>query len=96
MKCIDCNYSQTSTYEVKGKTISNTCCDLTHYLVKADVEHNCPCFNADLSQYDICYNCTYYGGGGDWGLFCSHPDNYYHLGKFNDKPCQHYKKKALS
>jgi hypothetical protein len=46
-----------------------------------------------LSGYDICYNCKYYGGGGDWGLFCSHKGMYHHLGKFSDDPCDYYEKK---
>lgn len=69
------------------------CCTLTRYVVQTDKEHECPCFNRDLSEYDICYNCEYYSGGGDWGLFCYHKGMYHHLGKFSDDPCEYYQKK---
>ena len=83
-KCKDCQYVLISK--------PSSCCTLTNYCVSVEKEHDCNCFNRDLSEYDICYNCEYYGGGGDWGLFCSHIEMYYHLGKFLDKPCEHYKK----
>jgi hypothetical protein len=68
-------------------------CTLTRNVTDADKEHDCKCYNRDLSEYDICYNCKYYRGGGDWGLFCSHKDMYHHLGKFSDDPCEKYEKK---
>ena len=96
MKCADCMYCQTSTWRTKDKTGMASDCELTHRVIfnaLSDIE--CPCFNLDLSQYDICYNCKYYRGGGDWGLFCSHKDMYHHLGKFNDVPCERYEKKKV-
>ena len=87
-KCKDCQYV------LIGEPYS--CCTLTNLCVIADKEqeHDCGCFNLDLSGYDICYNCEFYQGGGDWGLFCSHKEKYHHLGKFSDIPCEHYKKKV--
>ncbi len=82
MKCKDCKYVQPAH--------DYGCCNLTRRLVDMEKEHDCICYNKDLSEYSICYNCKYYGGGGDWGLFCSHQDMYHHLGKFNDEPCEHY------
>ena len=84
-KCIDCQYAT--------KYQTNVCCSLTSYVMSSHKEHDCNCFNLDLSKYDICYNCKYYIGGTDWGLFCSHDDMYNHLGKFNDEPCERYIKK---
>lgn len=46
-----------------------------------------------LDKNYILGHCTYYGGGGDWGLFCSHNDMYHHLGKFSDEPCRYYARK---
>ena len=92
MKCIDCKYCQISEFEFQGKSYKNAYCELSHLIIKVDKEHNCQCFNKDLSKYNICYNCKYYCGGGDWGLFCSHKKMYHHLGKFNDDPCNYYKK----
>lgn len=80
-KCKDCKY------EYAGS------CTLRHVEVNAYTEHNCQCFNRDLSEYDMCYNCKYYGGGSDFGMFCSHEEMYNHLGKFNDEPCGYYEKK---
>lgn len=93
MKCKTCQYCQQSSYEIKGEQVNAACCALSNYVVKADKEHNCSLHNKDLSEYDICYNCKYYGGGGDWGLFCSHKGMYHHLGKFSDDPCDYYEKK---
>ncbi len=93
MKCSDCKYSQTNSFDVKDKTATITVCNLTRTVMNPDAEWDCECFNEDLTKYNICYNCRYYRGGGDWGLFCSHKDKYHHLGKFNDEPCEHYEKK---
>lgn len=92
MKCKDCRYCQSWDYETRDKVITMAFCTLTSTCVNHEVENDCKCFNKDLSEYDICYNCKYYRGGGDWGLFCSHPDMYHHLGKFNDIPCNKYEK----
>lgn len=91
-KCRDCKYVQISEYQTKGKTVEMALCTLTRTVMNPDAEGDCDCFNRDLSDYDICYNCKYYRGGGDWGLFCSHRDMYHHLGKFNDNPCKYYEK----
>lgn len=92
MKCKTCQYCQQSSYAMKGKQVNIACCILSNYVVKTDKEHNCTLYNKDLSGYDICYNCKYYLGGSDWGLFCSHKDMYHHLGKFGDDPCNYYEK----
>lgn len=83
-KCKDCKYS------------GGDFCELTHLCISPNKEHNkCPYYyNANFLTNDICYNCKYYGGGNDWGLFCSHKEMYHHLGKFNDPPCKYYEKKG--
>ncbi len=91
--CRECDYAERSTWERDGKNFDITCCVLTNYVVKANEEGKCSFFNKDLSGYDICYNCNYYRGGSDWGLFCAHKENYHHLGQFNDKPCEYYEKR---
>lgn len=91
MKCKDCSHSEEPGYEIAG--IECRTCSLTRQAMNANEEHNCNCYNRDLSVYDICYNCKYYIGGGDWGLFCSHKDMYHHLGKFSDVPCDRYESK---
>lgn len=91
MKCKDCIYVQDYSYEIVD--IECYICSLTRRVMNANKEHNCSCYNRDLSGYDICYNCKYYIGGCDWGLFCSHKDMYHHLGKFSDEPCERYERK---
>ena len=90
MKCRQCIYVQSSEFEFKGQMYNCSSCKLTHLVVNPDEPRDCDYFNADLSVKDICYNCEYYGGGGDWGLFCFHKGMYHHLGKFNDPPCEYY------
>lgn len=94
--CKDCMYSD--PFEIKNKdgtTKEYLCCTLSNRVLPMDAHGNCGCFNVDLSEYDICYNCKYYGGGNDWGLFCSHKDMYHHLGNFNDVPCERYEKRKV-
>ena len=87
-KCKDCQYAVTSDYLGDDKV----CCTLTNILMRAYAAHDCDYFNFDLSEYDICYNCKYYGGGHDWGLFCS--KRYHHLGNFNDLACDEFEYKG--
>ena len=91
-KCKDCKYAEGSGYKISN--IECCTCSLTRMVMNANAESSCSCFNRDLSEYDICYNCKYYGGGGDWGLFCSHKDMYHHLGEFSDAPCKRYERRT--
>ena len=93
-RCVDCEYSGHETYKITNIDIECCTCSLTRRVMNANAESQCNCFNRDLSGYDICYNCEYYIGGGDWGLFCSHKDMYHHLGKFSDEPCERFIKKG--
>jgi hypothetical protein len=95
-RCRECQYSQIDHRQINDKTVEIACCSITRQMVKPDIDADCKCFNLDLSNYDICYNCKYYVGGGDWGLFCSHKDKYHHLGKFTDEPCSEYVKVTKS
>lgn len=84
--CMGCNYLETEDFQ----TAEISCCSLTHRVVDPIAPRACEYHNKDLTQEKICYTCKYYCGGGDWGLFCSHEAKYYHLGNFNDKPCNYY------
>ena len=68
-------------------------CQLTNIIINPNTKTDCQYHNKNLSQLDICYNCKYYGGIGDWGLFCHHKDMYHHLGKFNDKSCENFERR---
>lgn len=92
--CRDCRYAQIYTFHIMGRDIEACCCSLTKKCTHADSD-TCGYCNDDLSNYEICYNCEYYLGGMDWGLFCSHKDHYHHLGKFNDNACKNFKRKQV-
>lgn len=87
--CDTCKYCQKGEMPTKNGTYSYTMCSLTSVLMK--LNGSCEYCNKDLSQENICYNCKHYGGGHDWGLFCS--KHYNHLGMFNDEPCDDFEKK---
>ena len=91
-KCKDCKYAVDGIYKIYD--IDCCTCSLTRMVMNANAESNCNCFNRDLSKFDMCYNCKYYIGGGDWGMFCSHKDMYQHLGEFSDAPCKRYERKT--
>ena len=46
----------------------------------------CNLYNKDLDEYDICLNCRYFLGGGDWGLSCA--KHYHRLPEALDKSCK--------
>ena len=87
--CKKCKYFQNGIYNDNYEGV----CTLTNRVIsKKTIDKDCKMYNKDLSGFDICYNCKYYGGGEDWGLFCHHKHMYHHLGKFNDTPCEFYEK----
>ena len=92
MKCKDCKYHNTSTTSIKNRPVTISCCDLTSHIVNSEAETACEFHNKDLSKSKICYNCKFYVGGHDWGLFCSHTTKYHHLGRFNDPACEYFLK----
>ena len=91
--CEECKYIQVDKFEFNGKKYETACCTLTSVVVNSRQPTHCDYFNADLSGKDICYNCEYYCGVRDWGLFCRHDKKYYYLGKFNDEPCEYYNRR---
>ena len=88
--CKTCEYCIKGEMPFKNEVYKYTICELTHVLIDLDKSY-CEYHNKDISKEDICYNCKYYGGLNDWGLFCS--KHYHHLGNFNDKPCDDFEKK---
>lgn len=83
-KCSDCKYCWDTQHNLGT-------CSLTRMVVDANAEHDCLYHNLDMIGVNICYNCEFYRGGGDWGMFCSHKDMYLHIGNFNDRPCEYFK-----
>ena len=87
--CKNCRYVVETGHYYKGTDQQVLVCSLTNVTMKP--EGTCEYCNADLSNANMCYNCEYYNGGNDFGLFCG---RHYHLvGRFNDTPCDAYKKK---
>lgn len=61
MECINCRYYK------KLDEFNNHICDITHVINTM----SCPLPDDNLvPDADICYNCKYWIGGGDWGLSC--------------------------
>jgi len=86
IKCRDCKYCQ--TYKESIGT-----CTLTRSVIDADKEHNCQCYNRDLSEYDICYNC--YRKEGKFGTietYCDINDHYIGYVEFFEYWCRHWAK----
>lgn len=94
MKHKECRFFHSNIFDFNGKTYEQSWCKLTNLAVKGDAETDCNLGKIDLSKMDICYNCEHYKGGLDWGLFCSHEENYHRIGQWDSKPCEFYKKKV--
>ena len=69
MKCKDCKYREIHADHNLNKF---NICKITHigYIVSCGLQSD-----ELVKDMDICYNCQYWIGGGDWGLSCS--KNYY-------------------
>ncbi len=89
MMCKDCKYKQTYV-DLKG--IEFNVCSITNigYIV------SCRLKNDELvKDMDICFNCKYWIGGGDWGLSCQ--KNYYNCSNNGfDKTCEEFCRKDKS
>lgn len=69
MKCKDCKYNS---------EIDHACCgykiDYCEVINVYDMKE-CNYSDSEIDKMDICFNCIYWIGGGDWGLSCM--KNYY-------------------
>ena len=55
---------------------------------------SCNLSYAEIENMEICFNCEYWLGGGDWGLSCS--KNYYDCNSNGfRKACEQFKRKGL-
>lgn len=84
-KCEQCRHFNGTT-EVGNKTAYM--CKLTNHLLKGN---GCELFNQDLSNEKICYNCSNYLGGNDWGLSCA--KEYMRLTKALHEACKDFEKR---
>ena len=86
MECKKCRYFREehgwTTYRACDIThrVNPTCCDIIS--------------DEDVVNMDICYNCKYWFGGGDWGLSCA--KNYYNCSCNGfDKACKQFERKKI-
>ena len=82
-KCQDCKYLS-KYYEFNDKQYIQ--CYLTNTILTDNAEEMCDCHDINLDGIDICFNCRYFGGGGDWGLACR--KHYHALPKATDRMCK--------
>nr|DAE28898.1 MAG TPA: hypothetical protein [virus sp. ctmTa7] len=86
MMCKDCKYRQTYV-DLKG--IEFNVCSITN------IGHTVSCRLENdklIKDMDICFNCKYWIGGGDWGLSCQ--KNYYNCSTNGfDKTCEEFCRK---
>lgn len=76
--------------QVAGKTVH--VCALTHVVLLENRALKCDFYNRDLSKEDVCYNCRYFIGGGDWGLACG--KHYHMLPDATSKICDDFDRKS--
>lgn len=87
--CKNCCYRGPET-QVCGRTAY--VCSLTHVVLFGNQALKCDLYNRDLSKEDVCYNCDYYMGGGDWGLACR--KHYHRLPNATSKICDDFARKS--
>ena len=84
MKCENCRYLQ----KVNDAFIYNIC-NITHTIdtISCDIVSD-----NDVEDMDICFNCQYWYGLGDFGLSCA--KNYYNCSHNGfDKACEQFKRR---
>lgn len=83
MKCENCKY----LVEIHGR-FAYSVCDVTNRINPV----SCNIVSDDnVKHMNICYNCQYWLGGGDWGLSCA--KNYYNYSTNGfDEACDQFEK----
>lgn len=89
MECVNCKYYKVDSYVFNGKEYINSMCEINHL---------CNTISCNAESYEqienenICFNCKYWIGGGDWGLSCQ--KNYYMTSTngFNEA-CEQFERK---
>lgn len=84
MECINCKY-----FWMGSETFPHDVCDITHICNPKSCNL---ASDEEVKSMDICYNCKYWYGGGDWGLSCE--KNYYNCSANGfDKACDQFERK---
>lgn len=91
MECRYCHYCESKTVGLKNnETRMITVCSITHVCNTK----SCTYITSDeeVEDMDICYNCKYWYGGGDWGLSCE--KDYYNCSSNGfDEVCEQFERK---
>lgn len=83
MECKNCKY-----YWAGGDKFPNVC-NITHL---CNPKSCSIASDEEVDNMDICYNCRYWYGMGDWGLSCG--KNYYNCSHNGfDKACEQFERK---
>lgn len=92
MKCKECKYHNISNFDFNGNTYIIQSCKITN----ASNSKSCTYIKNDseVKEMNICYNCKYWIGGGDWGLSCR--KNYYNCNSNGfEKACEQFDRKSI-
>jgi hypothetical protein len=90
MECKYCHYCKVDFYGQKDKLVALPFCDITHRVNPKSCEDILS--DEEVKDMEICYNCQYWIGGGDWGLSCQ--KNYYDCSTNGFcEACKEFKKK---
>lgn len=69
MECRYCSYCEPTTVWLKNNEKHMVgMCSITHTINPKSCTYIVG--DAEVEDMDICYNCKYWFGGGDWGLSC--------------------------
>ena len=93
MFCKDCIYYKVSNVIYGDKSFTMNSCEIAHVLNTRSCTYITD--DSEVENMDICFNCKYWLGGGDWGLSCS--NDYYNTSTNGfDEACEHFKRKATT
>ena len=89
MMCKDCKYKQTYV-DLKGNEFNICSISNIGYIVSCGLDND-----ELVKDMEICFNCKYWIGGGDWGLSCQ--KNYYNCSTNGfGKACEEFCRKERS
>lgn len=92
MECRYCHYCEAVTVtDLKSRKDQLIgMCSITHSIGKKSCDYIVS--DAEVEDMDICFNCKYWLGGGDWGLSCQ--KNYYNCSTNGfDEACELFERK---
>lgn len=90
MNCENCRYNCVSNIKLKDGTFTMKCCSITHVLNNKSCDYITD--DNKVENMDICFNCKYWIGGGDWGLSCE--KDYYNCSANGfDEACEQFERK---